>query len=160
MEDDKSSDLADISAEIDPDRKKIASEADSAEGEKDEDRHFLLWLLSEIRKGPAERKLKLLSDIISVIVTAQRPDHQQWPSQGGSFAPYPFQHPTQYTPSSSYPSSIIPQRVPSQQDHLHRFSRLQALQNMPNPQQTSMSPSPNLSTDSPAQTESEYVIFE
>ncbi|GBN49709.1 hypothetical protein AVEN_120546-1 [Araneus ventricosus] len=192
MEDEKSSDLTDIKAEIDPGRcevsitfdtekpktkkrkrgrneddelievlkKKIASEADAAEEAKDEDRHFLLSLLSEIRKVPDERKLKLRSDIISVIATAQRPDYQQWPSHGRSLAPYLFQHPTQYTPSSSYPSSIIHQRVPSQQDLLHRFSGLQTLQNMPSPQQTSMSSSSTLSTDSPAQLESGYVLFE
>ncbi|GBM48061.1 hypothetical protein AVEN_34386-1 [Araneus ventricosus] len=88
---------------------------------------------------------KLRSDIILVIATAQRPDYQQWPSHGGSLAPYLFLQPTQNTPSSSYPSSIIHQSVLSQQDPLHRFSRQQ---NMPNPHQNSTSPSSALSTNS------------
>ncbi|GBN23313.1 hypothetical protein AVEN_243896-1 [Araneus ventricosus] len=42
---------------------------------KDEDRHFLLSLLLEIRKVLAERKLKLRSDIISVIVQITNSGH-------------------------------------------------------------------------------------
>ncbi|XP_054269095.1 uncharacterized protein LOC128990639 [Macrosteles quadrilineatus] len=45
----------------------------------DEDKLFLLSLLSEIKKVPPQNKLQLRSNIIAVIAQAQQSTQQQWP---------------------------------------------------------------------------------
>ncbi|XP_063591556.1 uncharacterized protein LOC134768664 [Penaeus indicus] len=52
--------------------KKILKEGEALPSEKDEDRLFLLSLVSELHKVPADKKLKLKSDIITAIAQAQQ----------------------------------------------------------------------------------------
>nr|XP_027237922.1 uncharacterized protein LOC113829043 [Penaeus vannamei] len=52
--------------------KKILKEGETSPSEKDEDRLFLLSLVSELHKVPADKKLKLKSDIITAIAEAQQ----------------------------------------------------------------------------------------
>lgn len=61
-------------------KNKILHESKQASDENDEDRMFLLSLVSELHKVPADRKLKVRSDIISTITQAQQV-YQQCPPQ-------------------------------------------------------------------------------
>lgn len=70
-------------------RKKVLQKCKRPSEENDEDRMFLLSLVSELHRVPVNRKLKLKSDIIAVISKAQ-----QWP-----------QHIQQQTPSTHLPQS-------------------------------------------------------
>lgn len=54
-------------------RKVASTENNKAVDETDEDKLFLLSMLSDIKKVPAEMKLKLRGDIISLVAAAQGP---------------------------------------------------------------------------------------
>lgn len=59
-------------------RKVASTEEHNAGDETEEDKLFLLSMLSHIKKVPAERKLKLRGDIIALVAAAQAPLQQGW----------------------------------------------------------------------------------
>lgn len=82
-------------------KKKIASEdKPRVFDETDEDKLFLLSMLTEIHKVPAEKKLKLRADMISLVAAAQTPVHcvqQGWQQMGYTGLPNPTPPPSMYT---------------------------------------------------------------
>lgn len=71
---------------------KILRENQQASIETNEDKLFLLSLASELQKVPADRKLKVKTDIMSTIEQAQQVN-QQWP-QYPQYPTPPVYHPT------------------------------------------------------------------
>lgn len=80
-------------------KKKIVNEENTKCEEVDEDKLFLLSLVSEMQKIPADRKLKARADVISAIAAAQAPSQPQWPPVGYQGPP----HGSQYPPPTFYP---------------------------------------------------------
>ncbi|XP_066939604.1 uncharacterized protein [Macrobrachium rosenbergii] len=73
-------------------KKKALRENQQATNENDEDRMFLLSLVTQLHKVPADRKLKLKQDIIATIYQAQQV-YQQWPQDFQHQAPPRYQPP-------------------------------------------------------------------
>lgn len=87
--------------------RKVIHENQRIASENDEDRLFLLSLVKELHKVPADRKLKLKQDIIYIICQAQRM-YQQWP-----------QHLQHQTPPSCQPLQSSPVFHYAQQPIVH-----------------------------------------
>lgn len=118
-------------------KNKILHENKQTSNENDEDRMFLLSLVSELHKVPAIRKLKVKSDIISTIAQAQ-----QWPPQYQTHPPYHTQHLSQGTHYAQQPTFHAG----------HQFSALQP----PTPTSAAPAPSPVFSDDGSQMSETLY----
>lgn len=117
-------------------KKKALHENQRAISENDEDRMFLLSLVTELHKVPADRKLKLKQDIIGTICQAQQM-HQQWP-----------QHLQHQTPPSCQPSQSSPVFHYAQQPAAH-VGYHNFLHNIPQSSNTNLQSTP-MSTPAPS----------
>lgn len=97
-------------------KKKAAQDVIGNQDNEDEDKLFLLSLLSEIKKVPPQNKLQLRANFISTIAQAQQQTMQQhWP-------PFPTPHLPYNSPTTQFPSSDTQYNIQPQQYALqHNF---------------------------------------
>lgn len=77
---------------------KVVEEKIQPNLETDEDKLFLLSLVSELRKVPADRKLKVKGNIIYVISTGQLPPQPRWPHSRPHYNQHYLYHARQHPP--------------------------------------------------------------
>ncbi|KAG8297615.1 hypothetical protein J6590_031658 [Homalodisca vitripennis] len=88
-------------------KKVLYAETPQTSDETNEDRLFLLSMVSDMMKVPVERKLKLRGDIISLVAAAQAPLQQGWTPESNSYNNVPGPSWQQYSaPPTMHQHSI------------------------------------------------------